>query len=137
VPLVRKTAARLPIERIRQMTGSFPHRPSAMRATLLRLVSRSAVPLELGVARDARELGVAFEWLAVRKGSRCRMVGAEDARLTDGFHPFEAAEGIRWTNGDALLPGELFAGFKGEFEVAIQLGGATSYADVGDLRRAA
>jgi hypothetical protein len=110
----------------------LPRRPGEIR-----LVSRSAVPLELGLARDARELGVAFEWLAVRKGAKCRMVGAEDARLTEGFHPFEAAEGIRWTNGDALLPGELFAGFKGEFEVAINLSGATSYVMEGELLQAA
>jgi hypothetical protein len=105
----------------------LPKRPSE-----LRLVSRSAVPLELGVARDARELGVAFEWLAVRKGSRCRMIAADDSRLIDGFHTFEADEGIRWTNGDALLSGELFAGFRGEFEVAIHLRGATQYVDDGE-----
>jgi hypothetical protein len=107
------------------------------RPSELRLVSRSAVPTELGLARDARELGVAVKWIAVHKGSRCRMVGAEDVRLTQGFHAFEIDEGIRWTNGDALLPGELFAGFKGEFEVAIQLGGATSYAAEYGLRHAA
>jgi hypothetical protein len=103
----------------------------------LRLVSRSAVPLELGLSRDARELGVAVRQLAVRKGARPRVIEAEDARLTDGFHGFEANEGIRWTNGDAVLPAELFAGFKGEFELAVHLGGATHYVDDGAALRAA
>jgi hypothetical protein len=103
----------------------------------VRLVSRSAVPLELGLARDARELGVAVRRVVVRKGSRPCVIEAADVRLTDGFHPFEADEGIRWTNGDADLPTALFAGFTGEFEVAIHLGGATQYLDDGGALRAA
>jgi hypothetical protein len=102
----------------------------------VRLVSRSAVPLELGVARDARELGVAIRRLVARKGSWSRVIAAEDARLTDGFHAFEADQGIRWTNGDAALPADLFLGFKGEIEVAIHLGGSTSYLAEGDLKSA-
>jgi hypothetical protein len=103
----------------------------ANRAREVRLLSRSAVPLELGLARDARELGVAVRRLRARKGSRARVIEAEDARLTDGFHAFESDEGIRWTNGDAALPAELFEGFKGEVEVAIHLAGSTQYIDEG------
>jgi hypothetical protein len=102
-----------------------------------RLVSRAAVPLELGLARDARELGVAVRRVAIRKGSQPRVAEAADARLSDGFHDFEAATGIRWTNGDAALPADLFAGLKGEIEVAIHLGGATQYLDDGELLLAA
>ncbi len=103
----------------------------------VRLVSHSVVPLELGLARDARELGVAVRRIALRKGSQPRIAEAADARLTEGFHDYEAETGIRWTNGDARLPAELFAGLKGEIEVAIHLGGATSYLAEGDLLQAA
>jgi hypothetical protein len=109
----------------------------AGRPRELRLVSRSAVPLELGLARDGRELGVAIRRLAARKGAWCRAIAAADARLADGFHVFEAETGIRWTNGNAALPTDLFAGFKGEFEVTIHLGGATQYMDDGEALRAA
>jgi hypothetical protein len=107
------------------------------RPAEVRLMSRSVVPLELGLARDARELGVAVRRIALRKGSQPRIVEAADARLTEGFHDYESETGIRWTNGDAVLPAELFAGLKGEIEVAIHLGGATSYLAEGDLLQAA
>lgn len=95
----------------------------------VRLLSLSAVPSELGLARDARELGIALRRLVVRQGTRFRIVEADDARLTDGFHMFEPDNGMRWTNGDAALPATLFNGFAGSFDLVSHLGGATHYID--------
>ena len=56
---------------------------------------------------------------------------AADPCLTEGFHAFEPDEGIRWTNGDAMLPTTLFEGFRGRFELELQPGGAMRYLDIG------
>jgi hypothetical protein len=53
------------------------------------------------------------------------VLDASDERLVDGFHGFETDGGIRWTTGDAGLPGAEFAG---AMEVVVVLGGATRYA---------
>jgi hypothetical protein len=105
--------------------------------TTMRIVSRSSVPQELGSARDPRCLGVALRQIMVSQGIRLRAIEADDARLTDGFHEFEADEGIRWTNGDAGVSTELFDGFAGPLEIALRLGGTTSYVDEGIIQRVA
>ena len=97
----------------------------------LRLVSRDAAPAELGLARDPRSLGVAIKRIIVRQPQHVRAVEAADPCLTEGFHAFEPEEGIRWTNGDAMLPTALFEGFRGQFELELQLGGAMRYLDIG------
>jgi hypothetical protein len=63
--------------------------------------------------------------LAQARGQRA--IEAEAASLTDGYHAFEAADGIRWTTGDAALPMELFAGVHGPCMLTLQLGGTTQY----------
>lgn len=93
----------------------------------LRVVSRAAAPAELGLARDPRVLGVALRYLVARQGTRFRMIEARDARWTDGFHAFEADNGFRWTDGDAAIPAELYAGFKAPLEVILRVGATTSY----------
>ena len=93
----------------------------------LRIVSRAAAPAELGIGRDPRSLGVAVRQIVLRQGTRFRVIKAPDERLTDGFHCFEPAEGIRWTTGDARLPASLFAGFKGTLELVLHLGGTAQY----------
>ena len=40
----------------------------------LRIVSRSAVPAELGLARDPRSLGIALRQLIIRQGARFQVV---------------------------------------------------------------
>jgi T5SS/PEP-CTERM-associated repeat protein len=100
-------------------------------ADAVRLVSRAAVPQELGVARDPRLLGVAVRRVAVRQGTRFRVVPAADALLAEGFHPLEAGAGLRWTDGDAVLPGSMFDGFVGAVEVVVHVGGTTRYVDDG------
>ncbi len=97
----------------------------------LHIVSRDAVPAELGLARDARPLGVALRQIAIRQGTRFTVLQAADTRLTDGFHGYEAAEDLRWTDGDATLPSELFARFAGEMEVVLHLAGTTRYREDG------
>jgi hypothetical protein len=72
--------------------------------TRLRIVSRAAAPAELGLARDPRMLGVAFRSIVVRQGSWFRVTGAADACLIDGYHGYESAPDLRWTNGDATVP---------------------------------
>ena len=70
----------------------------------LHIVSRAASPAKWGLVRDPRLLGVALQDIAVRQGTRFRVITPNDARLSAGFHAFEPANGLRWTNGDATLP---------------------------------
>jgi hypothetical protein len=101
------------------------------------IASRAAAPQELGLARDPRLLGVAVRRIVIRQGRRSRTIEAEDARLTHGFHAFEAEDGWRWTDGEAHLPGALFAGFDGPLEVVLLCGGAARYVAQGVRRRVA
>jgi len=98
-------------------------------APAMRIVSHAAVPQELGLARDPRGLGVAVQRIVVRQGTRFRVVQTDDPRLTDGFHASEPDQPLRWTNGDAALPLETFAGFIGAFEVVVQVGATARYID--------
>jgi len=109
---------------------------SAPPATV-RIISRAGVPQEMGVTRDPRCLGVALQRIMVAHGAQIRTIEAEDALLTDGFHRYEAANNIRWTDGDAAMPAGLFEGFDGPLEIALRLGGRTSYPDEGTLLRVA
>jgi len=103
----------------------------------VRIVSRTGVPQEMGLARDPRCLGVALRQIIVKRGEQVRTIEAENALLTDGFHGYEADNDIRWTDGDAGVPAGLFEGFAGPLEITMRLGGATSYLDEGTLLRAA
>jgi hypothetical protein len=103
----------------------------------LRLVSRAAVPAELGLARDPRLLGVALRRLVVRKGTKFRVTEARDSRLDEGFHAFEAEPNWRWTDGDAAIPASLWAGFAAPFELLVNLGGRTRYLADGCARAVA
>jgi hypothetical protein len=101
---------------------ALPTRPGSVR-----IVSRAAAPAELGLTRDPRVLGVALRRVALRQGTRFRIIEAADGSLTEGFHPFEIADGLRWTDGDAALPAALFEGFDGLMELVLHLGGTTRY----------
>jgi Hint domain len=97
------------------------------------VASRRAVPAELGLARDPRSLGVALRHIAVRRGAKFEVVKASDPRLAEGFHDYEATTNLRWTNGYAALPAELFARFQGAgVEIALTLAGTTRYLDDGN-----
>ena len=110
----------------------LPRRPHSVR-----LCSHAAVPQELGLARDARPLGVAVRRIALARPGRQRTIAADAPSLRDGFHAFEAALGIRWTDGDATVPAALFADLDGPAMLVVQLGGTTRYVDTGSRMRAA
>ena len=104
----------------------------SQRPNSVRIVSRSAAPDQLGIARDSRELGVALPRILLRQGRRLVMIEAEDARLADGFHLFESNDAIRWTNGDATLPAGLFDGFDGPLQIELTVAHTTQYPLVRD-----
>jgi hypothetical protein len=63
----------------------------------------------------------------VRGGARLVVVEADDARLAQGFHAYEHEIGVRWTDGEGVLPAEVFEGFGGPVELELHLGGTTQY----------
>ena len=91
----------------------------------------------MSLARDPRSLGVALCRIVVRRGTRFRVIEASDARLTDGFHAFDAGNGFRWTDGDAVVPIELFAGFAGSVEIVLIIAGTAHYIDESARRQVA
>jgi hypothetical protein len=93
------------------------------------IASREVVPAEFGIARDPRSLGVALRQVAIWQDGRMVVFDAADDRLTVGFHDYEPADGLRWTDGCADLPIETFARFDKGAEVMLHLGGATQYPD--------
>jgi autotransporter passenger strand-loop-strand repeat protein len=103
---------------------SLAERPNAVR-----IVSRASVPQELGIARDPRCLGVALRWVVVRQGTRFRIAHANDPRLVQGFHDFEAAKRCIWTDGDAAFPMALLDGLTGPMEIVLTVVGGTNYID--------
>ncbi len=103
----------------------------------LRIISRAAVPAELGLARDPRPLGVALRRIAVRQGTRFATIQPDDPRLQQGFHAFEADSAMSWTDGDAVIPVAAFAGFAGPVEVLLHVAATARYLEEGDTRRAA
>ena len=103
----------------------------------VRIASRSAAPQEFGIARDPRCLGVALRQIMVTQGLSVRTIEAEDGLLTEGFHGFEVDNAIRWTDGDAAMPMALFIGFTGPLEIALSLGGRTTYVEEGGMRQVA
>ncbi len=107
----------------------LPSRPGSAR-----LVSRIGVPEELGVARDPRCLGVAVRQVTAWRGAALAMLDASDPSLIDGFHAFEADSGIRWTDGNALLPPALFARLTGDIQIELRVYGTTTYRLEGDAR---
>jgi len=110
-----------------RLTFRLPAAPGSVR-----VVSRDGVPAELGLVRDPRSLGVALRRVMVTHGRQLNLIEADDERLTDGFHDYEPAENIRWTNGNAALPIEAFAGFGPNALVELHLAGATVYPLLGE-----
>jgi hypothetical protein len=75
---------------------------------------------------------VALRHIAVRRGAKFEVLKANDPRLVNGFHDYEATDDLRWTNGSAALPAALFARFQGGgVEIVLTLAGATRYLDDG------
>ncbi len=104
----------------------------------VRICSRSAAPDELGIARDPRQLGVSLSRIVIRNNDLARTVEASDQRLTDGFHGYEATDNLRWTDGEATLPADLFEHLFGQdVRVELHLAGSMRYIDFGKLSKAA
>jgi hypothetical protein len=95
------------------------------------IASREAVPAELGLARDSRSLGVALRRVAVRQGSKFVVLNASDLSLAEGFYAYEAEGDLRWTDGTATLPAEVFSRFRGRLEVVLHLAATTRYPNPG------
>jgi hypothetical protein len=93
----------------------------------VRIVSHAVVPAELGLARDSRPLGVAIRRVYVWQGMTFSALEAADPRLAVGFHAFEPDNGYRWTDGDAVVPRELFAGAEGPFRLELEVAETTRY----------
>ncbi len=107
------------------------------RPQAVRIRSRAAVPQELGLARDARPLGVALRRIVLAQSRRQSAIDANAPSLVSGFHAFEPDNGIRWTDGDAIVPAELFTGMSGPSMLMLHLGAATQYPDDGAVDVAA
>jgi hypothetical protein len=103
----------------------------------VRIRSRAGVPQELGIARDNRPLGVTLRQIVLAEPGRRSVIEAAAASLVDGYHAFEADNGIRWTDGDAAVPADLFAGMNSPGMLLLRLGGSTQYLDCGTSVRAA
>ena len=116
----------------RRADGAHVFRLGA-KPSSVRLVSRSAVPQEIAVARDPRLLGVAVRRIVLAEARRQQAMEARDASLYDGFHAFEPENGIRWTNGDATLPAGLFSTMSGAAMLIVELGGGTWYLEEGPV----
>jgi len=97
----------------------------------VRIISRASAPDELGLARDPRLLGIAIRSITVVAGSRRRIIEASDVALRDGFHAYEPDQGIRWTNGNALLPAHMLVYRNKQIDIELQISGATRYLDEG------
>lgn len=84
-------------------------------------------------------LGVALRQARVWKAAKLALIDVRDDRLTDGFRGYEPDGDLRWTNGDALLPANLFGGLAAPFELELHLAGRTNYPLLSDTssRRAA
>jgi hypothetical protein len=122
-----------PAERVGE---AYVFRLSALPSEL-RIASRAAAPDELGLARDPRLLGVALRQIKLWQGRHVRVIEADDTRLSQGFHAFEAGSGLRWTDGNALLPASLFEGVVGPCELELRVGCTTRYVASQDGVRAA
>ncbi len=88
----------------------------------LRIVSRSAVPALIGRNADQRRLGVALRRIVIAGRDGVRDLGLDFLPPGQGWHTPEPAEGLRWTDGDALMPAAALSGISAPLTVALHLG---------------
>jgi hypothetical protein len=127
LPLTDEPDLHLPVDGQRVDASRYPDGYYTFnlvkRPAELRLVSRAASPAELGLTRDPRMLGVAVRQIRLWQGERLHLLDVADPILASGFHGFEPADGLRWTDGNALLPPALFAGIDGPCDLEVLTGG--------------
>jgi hypothetical protein len=91
---------------------------------------------QLGIGRDPRSLGVALGRITISQGVRSRRIEPHDPLLR-GFHQVEPDNTFRWTDGDAVVPKGLFAGFDGPIDVVLRCGATARYIEEGAARQMA
>jgi hypothetical protein len=126
-PDVHLMAGGARVDAVAEIAGTWRFHLTAPTGDV-RIVSRVAAPAALGLGPDQRRLGVALRRIALSQGHGLRVLKAEDARLIEGFHGFEPAEGWRWTDGNAKLPAELFDDLCGAVTLELCLACTTRYA---------
>jgi uncharacterized repeat protein (TIGR03803 family) len=94
----------------------------------LAISSRSVVPMEIGLCRDPRRLGVAVRSVELR-GPGCSLrLDYDCAWLSEGFNAPEPALRGRWTDGLAPIPQGALALFPDGIEITIEVCSTTRYA---------
>jgi hypothetical protein len=93
----------------------------------LRLVSRYGRPADLGINGDLRQLGVFLSGLRLVQGDATIPIPLDHPDLGEGLHAVEE-RGLRWTTGDALLPGHLLDGAPGPAELHVAARALARYA---------
>ncbi len=79
----------------------------------VRIVSPWAVPREVNGQPDDRRLGVWIESIAWEQAGEGQQVTLDQPFLGDGFHSWEPHSGRRWTDGHAILAGDLIPAWRG------------------------
>jgi hypothetical protein len=74
-------------------------------------------------------LGVAIQRIVLAQSRRQRAITADAASLTKGYHGFEVDFGIRWTDGNAMVPNDLFTGMVSPGLLVLHLGATAMYSD--------
>ena len=105
----------------------LPPRPDSVRHRLPR-----GVPSELGLRPRSPAAGRGAAAGGDPPGRQVHAAGRRRRTADVGFHDYEPAEGLRWTDGYAELPAETFARFDRGAEVMLHLGGTTQYPDYRD-----
>lgn len=75
--------------------------------------------------------------IVLAQAQRQQVLKADARALSNGYQKFEQAHGIWWTNGDAAVPAELFAGMSGPGMLMLHFGCTTQYLEEGAVGRAA
>ena len=93
----------------------------------VRIISRAGAQDELGLSRDPRVLGVGVRRIILWRGRQPAVIEADDPLLSEGFHAYEADNGFRWTDGDAVVPAACFRDAGCVAVLEIYVAGSTKY----------
>ncbi|MBV9859314.1 MAG: Hint domain-containing protein [Alphaproteobacteria bacterium] len=93
----------------------------------LRIASRRSVPVAVGIGADARSLGVALRRVVLRPADGAVEIGYDAAGLRHGFHRAEPEGGLRWTDGEGVVPEAAYRGLAGPCELELHLAAVSRY----------